>query len=91
VPDELAAMIRQIRDLEQAMGNGGKRPQTSEWDTRQAARQQILFSRPVKKGQVITQEALTTARCGRGISPMGIWDLIGSTAARDYEAGEVPE
>ncbi|WP_418140312.1 N-acetylneuraminate synthase [Marinobacter sp. MA] len=90
-PDELATMIRQIRDLEEAMGNGGKRPQPSEWDTRQAARQQILFSRPVKKGEVITQEALTTARCGRGISPMGIWDLIGSTAARDYEAGEVPE
>ncbi|GBO87169.1 N-acetylneuraminate synthase [Marinobacter salsuginis] len=90
-PDELATMIRQIRDLEEAMGKGGKHPQPSEWDTRQAARQQILFSRPVKKGQVITQEVLTTARCGRGISPMGIWDLIGSTAARDYEAGEVPE
>ncbi len=90
-PNELATMIREIRDLEEALGNGSKRPQPSEWDTRQAARQQILFSRPVAKGELITQEALTTARCGRGISPMGIWDLIGSTAARDYEAGEVPE
>jgi N-acetylneuraminate synthase len=90
-PDELANMIRQIRDIEQAMGDGSKRPQLSEWDTRQAARQQLLFSEPVQKGQVITRQALTTARCGRGISPMGLWDLVGSTATRDYKAGEVPE
>jgi len=90
-PGELANMVRQIRDIERALGGGNKHPQLSEWDTRQAARQQLMFAEPVNKGQVITRESLTTARCGRGISPMGLWDLVGSTAARDYKAGEVPE
>jgi len=90
-PGELANMVRQIRDIERALGDGNKHPQLSEWDTRQAARQQLMFAEPVNKGQVITRESLTTARCGRGISPMGLWNLVGSTAARDYKAGEVLE
>ena len=39
-PPELARMVRDIRALEVAFGDGVKAPQPSEWDTRKAARQQ---------------------------------------------------
>ncbi|MEC7729349.1 MAG: N-acetylneuraminate synthase [Pseudomonadota bacterium] len=90
-PEELAEMVRQVRAVELALGDGVKRPQPTEWDTRQAARQQVVFLRPVKKGEVIEREALSTARCGRGRVPMELWDLVGTVAIRDFEAGEVAE
>ncbi|MCK7547001.1 N-acetylneuraminate synthase [Marinobacter koreensis] len=90
-PGELTAMVSQIRGVELALGDGIKRPQASEWDTRQAARQQLLFVGAVKKGDIVNRESLSTARCGRGLSPMRFWDLIDMPAVRDYEAGEVLE
>ncbi|TGN39928.1 N-acetylneuraminate synthase [Marinobacter confluentis] len=90
-PDELAEMVSQIREIESALGDGQKRPQESEWDTRQAARQQIIFAEPVVRGDIITRSALTTARCGRGLSPALSWDLVGTAASQDFKPGDVPE
>ncbi|MAY34571.1 MAG: N-acetylneuraminate synthase [Spongiibacteraceae bacterium] len=90
-PDELADLVRNIRDVEQALGDGIKKPQPSEWDTRQAARQQVIFCEPVKKGENIQRSALSTARCGRGVSPMGLWDMVGKIASEAHAKGDVPE
>lgn len=90
-PNELAELVRAIRQVELAMGDGIKKPQPSEWDTRKAARQQVIFCDPVEKGMKIERHALSTARCGRGISPMGLWDLVGSVAAEAHSKGDVPE
>ena len=46
-PAELTQMVRDIRALQAALGDGGKTPQPSEWDTRQAARQQVVASRDI--------------------------------------------
>lgn len=90
-PDELYDLVRTIRDVEKALGDGIKKPQLSEWDTREAARQQLIFCEPVKKGQKIERSALSTARCGRGISPMGLWDMVGKIASESHSQGDVPE
>lgn len=90
-PGELRQMVYQIREIERALGDGFKRPQPSEWDTRKAARQQIIFTKPVDKGAPIPRSALATARCGRGLSPAELWDLVGKPAARAYQPGDVPE
>jgi len=88
-PDELGEMVKQIRQLEIALGDGIKRPQPSEWNTRDAARQQITFSEAVAAGQLISRNALSTARCGRGVSPVNLWDYVGERADRDYLPGDV--
>lgn len=90
-PAELAKMVEDIRKLELAFGSGVKAPQASEWDTSQAARQQVVAARPMEAGSVWQRSDLTTARCGRGLQPFMLWELVGKKAARDYTAGEVIE
>lgn len=87
-PDELKAMVEQIRLVQEMLGQEIKAPQASEWDTRKAARQSLVFSRAVACGQQIVAADLTTARRGAGLSPMQAWDVVGRVAERDYAAGD---
>lgn len=90
-PAELKQMVNDIRTLAVALGDGSKSPQSSEWDTRQAARQQIVAARDIQAGAILMREDLTTARCGRGQPPTALWALVGSTASRSIAAGDVVE
>lgn len=88
VPAELKTMVAQIRAIGLALGRGGKVPQESEWDTRNAARQQVVAAREIAVGSVFSREDLTTARCGTGLSPMHLWALVGRNASKAYSPGE---
>lgn len=85
---ELERMVRDIRALEVAFGDGVKAPQPSEWDTRKAARQQVVAARTIVEGATLSRADLSTARCGGGLPPCDLWALVGTRAARNYEAGE---
>lgn len=87
-PHELKAMVHDIRALQQALGSGAKAPQSSEWDTRKAARQQVVAACQIAEGEILTREHLTTARTGRGMLPTTLWGLVGSRATRAYVIGE---
>lgn len=88
-PAELAQMVQQIRALQVAFGDGSKSPQPSEWDTRQAARQNIVAARDIAAGAVLTRDDLTTARSGgSGLPATSLWGLIGVAAVQAYVAGE---
>lgn len=87
-PEELKAMVSDIRALEQALGDGAKAPQDSEWDTRTAARQQVVAACDVSVGSVFTRADLTTARSGQGLPATMLWWLVGRTATRSYVCGE---
>lgn len=90
-PDELKQMVSDIRSLEQALGDSCKAPQVSEWDTRKAARQQVIAARKIAAGTVFSREDLSTARCGHGLPPTALWELVGQRSARSYQAGEIVE
>lgn len=87
-PDELSRMVREIRAISMALGDGAKCPQASEWDTRNAARQQVITTREIRRGECFTRDDLTTARIGRGLPPFMLWGLMGQQAKRDYAAAE---
>lgn len=87
-PAELEQMVRLIRDLQLALGDGAKCPQSSEWNTRQAARQHIVAARDIAKGAVLSRDDLTTARSGGGLPATALWGLIGVAAVQSYAAGE---
>ena len=88
-PQELTQMVRQIRDLQLALGDGAKCPQPSEWNTRQAARQHVVAACDIPAGAVLKREHLTTARSGGvGLPAVTLWGLIGCNAARSYAAGD---
>ena len=87
-PHELKAMVSDIRALQQALGDGVKAPQESEWDTRRAARQQVVAARQIEQDEILTREHLTTARSGQGMAPTALWELVVSRASRSYSVGE---
>ena len=88
---ELKQMIKDIRSLELALGDGFKSPQASEKDTKKVARQSIIASKSLSPGQTIERADLTTARVGYGLSPSYLWELIGKIATKSYAPGEVVE
>jgi N,N'-diacetyllegionaminate synthase len=88
-PAELKSMVEAIRNIETALGNGDKHLMPSEISNRAVGRKSIVSNRPIKAGEIFTEENLTTKRPGTGVSPMS-WDIvIGSKAARQYGADEM--
>ena len=83
-PDELAAMVSAIRNIETALGDGVKRVTDSERENREIARKSIVAKRKIMAGEVFTEENLTTKRPGTGISPMQWKELLGRTSGMPY-------
>jgi len=90
-PDELTRMVADIRALSRALGSAAKAPQPSEWDTRRAARQQVVAARAIAGGATLVRDDLTTARAGTGLPASALWDCVGRRATRAYAAGEAIE
>lgn len=87
-PAEFAAMVRAVRNVTAALGDGVKAPQPSEVETAQVSRRSITASTAIRAGEILTPDNITTRRPGTGISPL-LWDeVIGSHASRDFLPGE---
>lgn len=83
-PNELKEMVKAIRNIEMALGDGVKRLSKSEKENVGAARKSIVAAVPIKKGDIFTKENLTMKRPGTGISPMRWDELSGHRAKREY-------
>ncbi|MBI4191189.1 MAG: N-acetylneuraminate synthase [Betaproteobacteria bacterium] len=87
-PAELAAMIKSVREVSLALGDGIKRPMPSESKNIAIARRSIVALRPIRKGELLTSDNVGVRRPGTGISPMYLWDWLGKSAPRDFGAGD---
>lgn len=83
-PDELKAMVKAIRNIEDALGDEEKQPTPSELKNKVVARKSIVASTTIKKGDILTKDNITTKRPGNGISAMEWPNIIGTTAKKDY-------
>lgn len=83
-PLEFAAMVRAVRNIELAMGDGIKRPSASELKNIPFVRKSLVVTKPIKVGDRFTAENLTAKRPGTGVSPMRWDEVIGRVATRDY-------
>jgi N,N'-diacetyllegionaminate synthase len=90
-PRELAAMVESIRNVEQALGSGIKRPSRSESANLEVVRRSIVAARPIRAGEEFTESTLTVKRPGTGISPMRWDDVVGTVACRNFEPDELIE
>lgn len=88
-PDELKAMIKAIRNIEVALGDGVKRPSASEAKNIAIARKSVVAATDIKQGDVFSEQNLTVKRPGLGISPMRWNEVIGQVAQKDYQADEL--
>ena len=87
-PGELTDMVRSIRNIEKALGDGKKKPSPSEKMNKVVARKSIVASQAIKKGEAFSLDNITTKRPGDGISPMRIEEFWKLFATRDYKKDE---
>lgn len=90
-PKELKLMVRAIRNIEKALGNGIKTPSPSELKNKHVVRKSIVAARYIKEDECFTEGNITTKRPGTGISPME-WDkVMGKKAIRNFKEDDLIE
>lgn len=88
-PNELAHMVRSIRNVELALqGDGRKRASASELPNKNLVRKSIHLATDKKEGDVLSKSDLIMKRPGDGISPMLIDLVIGKKVSKNLAAGE---
>lgn len=86
-PGELAALVRGIRVVEAAFGNGRKEPAPSERDVAQVARRSLVALRDIPAGASLTEALVGIRRPGTGLPPADWSRVIGRRAAAAISAG----
>lgn len=87
-PDELRDLIERLRRIEQALGDGRKRPQPSEQELRILARRSIVAARSLAAGDVLTEDALAIKRPAGGLAPARLRALVGTRLAKPLAVDE---
>lgn len=88
-PQELKQMVKAIRNIQMAMGDGIKQPSQSEEKNIMIARKSIVAKRMIAKGELLTEENITVKRPGTGLNPMNWNSIIGSKAKKDFMEDEM--
>jgi sialic acid synthase SpsE len=89
-PAELQAMVRQIHEVEAALGDGRKgAPHPDEVEMHQKARRSVIAARPIPRGTPIEPDMLTIKRPGFGIKPKHLPLVVGRTARVDIDEDTV--
>ena len=87
-PNELAAMVKGIRNIEKAIGGSGiKTPSPSEQKNIAIARKSIHLNRDMSIGEVLSENDLIMLRPGDGICPMQLDLVLGKTITGHLAAG----
>ena len=81
---ELKNLINKIKLLEIALGSDKKKPTKSEKKNIPIARNSLVASRNIKKGEKFSLKNITAKRPGTGISPMSINKILGKVAKKNF-------
>ncbi len=89
-PGELREMVKQIREVEAALGDGRKLgPAPEEEEMHQKARRSLIAARAIPKGATIERSMIAIKRPGFGIRPKFIDLVVGRIAKVDIEEDTV--
>jgi N-acetylneuraminate synthase len=88
-PNEFKNLVSQIRELEDALGNGEKFPTEVEIQNKKVARRSIVAAKQIKVGDVFTKDNIVIKRPGTGRSPIDYWSLLDTKATRDIAENEI--
>ena len=75
--NELYSMVRGVREVEKALGNGKKIVACSEFKNRTIARKSLVAREDLIPGTVVTEKELASKRPGDGLSPYRLWEVLG--------------
>lgn len=88
-PHELEELVREVRAIEAARGNGEKRPATTEADHRQLVRRSLHAASDLPRGRRISAHDLIALRPGTGITAAEEPMVLGRTLRNDVSAGQL--
>ncbi|WP_420559182.1 N-acetylneuraminate synthase [Tepidicaulis sp.] len=88
-PGELSALVKSVRRISTALGNGVKAPRPSEEANIPIGRKSLVAARPIAEGELFTEDNLTVKRPGTGLSPLAFWSLLGKPAPRAFAPDEL--
>ena len=88
-PEELVNMIKKIRNIEKALGDGVKKPSKGEMKNIMIARKSIISKSNINIGDKFSSNNITTKRPGNGISASD-WDkLLGKISKKNYKKDDL--
>ena len=88
-PRELKEMVKSIRDVEGALGDGMKQPTAGEEENKEAARRSIVAKVNIPKAAIISEDMLAIKRPGTGIEPKYADSIVGKKVRDNIRAGEL--
>ncbi|HEY4934468.1 MAG TPA: N-acetylneuraminate synthase [Terriglobales bacterium] len=88
-PRELVAMVKGIRDVQSAVGDGVKRPVAEELSTAAVARRSLVAAHDLLAGTVLTDNMVAIRRPGTGLPPSDLNRLVGRQLKQDLDAGDL--
>jgi N,N'-diacetyllegionaminate synthase len=83
-PKELKEMVKAIRNIELALGDGVKQMMPSEKSNREIVRKSLVAIKEIKSGDVFSLDNVAAKRPGNGISPMNWNKIVGKKSKRNY-------
>ena len=86
-PDEIAAMVKALRRVETAMGDGIKKPAASEANTASVARRSLAAARDLSAGHILADEDIAIMRPGTGLPPKMKPMMVGRRLSRPIAEG----
>tara|TARA_B100000315_G_scaffold258428_1_gene310478 strand:- start:863 stop:1900 length:1038 start_codon:yes stop_codon:yes gene_type:complete len=88
-PVELQALVRGVRCVESALGDGIKRPVSGELDTMAIARRSLVAKRCLKSGVVLNLGDIAIKRPGTGIAPSELQYVVGRRLVRGLDRDQL--
>jgi N,N'-diacetyllegionaminate synthase len=87
-PEAFAAMVRAVRTVERALGDGVKRPVAAEAETAPVLRKSLVTARPLLAGEPIGSEDVSLRRTSNGLPPSALPQFLGRRLKRDLPENE---
>lgn len=89
LPDEFSEMVKQIRNIEESMGQAGAREVTQgELMNRENLAKSLIINCNLSEGKAIQREMIEVKSPGQGLQPYRMNDLVGKIANRNFKAGD---
>jgi N,N'-diacetyllegionaminate synthase len=89
-PENFKKFVENIRIAEKMLGDGNKKCMPCEENTKQVARKNLVYTRDMKKGEIIGENDIEALRPNiDGLSPMYYFDFIGKELKSDVKKGDL--
>lgn len=88
-PNELSIMIKNIREIEIALGKEEKKITKSEKKNKNIIRKSIVAGNNIYKGEKFSLKNLAFKRPGYGISPMNLRKVLGKKSKKNYKIDDL--